>query len=871
MKLMKLILIATYGVLFFIQSTMQAQEKRYLTREDYNLWSEFGASNMSADGNWIYYSLIYKTTDTLFIFNKKNNTKQSFKESNNAAFSPNSKWFGFIKKDTLNIINLATQTDKIVKNAVKEFEFDSEGNYLVAKIETNNTISLQIVDLNTFKNLLISNVAEYALSPDKTKIAIITKQGEANKVSLYSFNSLRVEKVIVRDIDSEFNGLRWDDFGKKLAFFKEIKDASQPDVNHTIFSCSNLDSKLDIKELDPFTNPTFPKNSYIPFSRLYVSAKTNQIFFDCKQIPNFDEESKDNGAVQIWLSEDVTIPPMDKKELAINTTTWTSWDTDLQKVVSVEDNEHKNAVLTGNDDNVLLFNFQELTPFYKYGGEFIAIYIKNLKKGTKTVLSSKQTRIENQVIVSPGGRYVNYFKDKNWWVYDIERQEHKCITVGMPHPLYRLDYDRPDLIPPYGSPGWTDNDNNIIIYDQFDIWLMKPDGSGRQRLTDGRTLGTIYRLFPKQTKQLPRDSFHGFQTQVFNFNEAILIKTQNSTTLANGYAILSNGSLKQIAKKESIVHWIATSKNEKEYLFQESNFELPPRLFTVNSEGKETEIQQSNRQQRDFFWGKSVLINYKNNDNKDLKGALFYPANYDSTKKYPMLVVIYERKAHEVLDYSVPSIYSDHGFNNTNYTTEGYFVLYPDIAYGVNTTGNDALVSVKAAVNEVLQIASIDKNALALIGHSFGGYETAYIMGHTNIFKTAIIGAPMIDLVSAYLTLDGHGMSNMWRFEFDQFRLLTTYDSEVFDINSPLKSAKNISAPVLLWTGTDDKQLDWKHSMKLQSALWRMGKKSTMLVYPNEEHVMTQKKNQLDLTIKCKDWLDYYLKNQLKREWMGEQ
>jgi dipeptidyl aminopeptidase/acylaminoacyl peptidase len=144
-------------------------------------------------------------------------------------------------------------------------------------------------------------------------------------------------------------------------------------------------------------------------------------------------------------------------------------------------------------------------------------------------------------------------------------------------------------------------------------------------------------------------------------------------------------------------------------------------------------------------------------------------------------------------------------------------------------------------------------------------------MGHSNIFKTAIIGAPMIDLVSAYLTTDGHGMSNMWRFEFDQFRMLTTFDNEVFDSNSPLKSAKNITAPILIWTGTDDKQLDWKHSMKLQSALWRLGKKSTMLVYPDEDHILTLKTNQFDLTLKCKEWLDFYLKEQPKKEWMGKQ
>ncbi|CAM3578430.1 S9 family peptidase [Flavobacterium psychrophilum] len=577
------------------------------------------------------------------------------------------------------------------------------------------------------------------------------------------------------------------------------------------------------------------------------------------------------SAVQIWLSEDLTIPPTDKKEEVINAATWISWNTDEQKLVTVEEEEHKNAVLTGNDDNVLLYSFTELTPFYKYGGEYIAIYIKNLKTGTKTLLSPKQTRIENQVMVSPGGKYVVYFKDKNWWIYNIELQQHKCITLGMPLPIHRLDYDRPNLIPPYGSPGWTKNDENIIIYDQFDIWLIKPDGTSRKRITNGKPTGTTYRVHENRLKQSPRYTFFGFQTQVFDFNKMVMLTTENSTTLGEGFVTYHDGNLKQLFKKESKVHFIATSKNQKEHLFLESNFELPPRLFNLSSEGKETEIKQSNPQQKDFFWGKSTLINYKNKEGKNLRGALFYPANYDVSKKYPMVVCIYEKKAQEVLDYNSPSIYSDHGFNNTNYTTEGYFVLYPNIAYGINTTGDDALQCVNAAVDEALITASIDCNALALIGHSFGGFEAVYIMGHTTIFKTAIIGAPMIDLVSAYLTTDGHGMSNMWRFEFDQFRMLATFDSDVFENNTPLKNVKNITAPLLLWTGTDDKQLDWKHSMKLQSALWRLGKKSTMLVYPNEDHVIANKPNQFDLTLKCKEWLEFYLKDQPKQEWMGKQ
>jgi Tol biopolymer transport system component len=111
------------------------------------------------------------------------------------------------------------------------------------------------------------------------------------------------------------------------------------------------------------------------------------------------------------------------------------------------------------------------------------------------------------------------------------------------------------LIPPYGSPGWTANDTEILIYDQYDIWIMKPDGSSRKRLTNGERTGTVYRLSEKRLPPSPRDSFIGFRTQVYNINKNIVLKTQNSMTLAEGFAIRNmNGTIKHLFEKASIVH-----------------------------------------------------------------------------------------------------------------------------------------------------------------------------------------------------------------------------------------------------------------------------------------------------------------------------
>lgn len=869
MNLQRLFLFAFYGLALLFASSIHAQQKRVLTPKDYKLWSELGASGMSDSGAWVYYTVHHAASDTVYLHHSKKGLQFFYPRAHSASFSPHSKWFGFMEKDSLMLQELSTSKRYFVSKHINAYHFSDDGKFLIADVKTAASKSLRIVDLKTFATKVITDVVEFQLNPTKTGVGIITNREGKQTVSVFDFNGMGKERNIVIDAAGSFQGLQWDGSGKKLGFFKQSTAAGSYYINPIIYWCSRLGDEFVIKTLKADSNLSFPKDSYIPFSRLYVSEQTNQVFFDRKRLPDAIADKKD--AVQIWLAEDLTLPPIDVDK-TMTYPKWTVWDTDMDTVLAVEDDEHGNVVLSGDDKNAMLYSTTELTPFYKYGGDFIAIYLKNLKTGKKDLISPKQSQIENQTVVSPGGKYIAYFKDKHWWVYDIALQKHTCLTVGMPLSLNRLDYDRPDLIPPYGSPGWTENDKEILIYDQYDIWIMKPDGSSRKRLTNGEKTGTVYRLWEKRLPPSPRDSFFGFRTQVYNVDKSIVLKTQNSATLAEGFAIRNvNGTIKPLFEKASIVNLIAQSKDGTAFLFIESNFELPQRLFTLNAEGKEKLVKQYNPQQKDFYWGKSGLIHYTNAKGEKLRGALFYPANYDSKKKYPMIVCIYERKSKEVFDYVMPSLYSNWGFNVTNFTTDGYFVLFPDIAYGINTTGNDALECVTAAISAAVKDNAIDQSNIALVGHSFGGYETAYIMGHSMLFKTAVVGAPMIDLVSSYLTLDGHGMSNMWRYEFDQFRIQAPFDSDTFDDNSPLKSARNITAPLLLWTGTADLQLDWKHSMKLQSALWRMGKKSTMLVYPEEGHVLMQDVNQLDLTVRVKDWLDYYLKGKPIQQWMGKQ
>src|SRR5690606_34104765 len=82
-----------------------------------------------------------------------------------------------------------------------------------------------------------------------------------------------------------------------------------------------------------------------------------------------------------------------------------------------------------------------------------------------------------------------------------------------------------------------------------------------------------------------------------------------------------------------------------QFQYSAMKFDVPPYNVLVDRDGSQKIICRSNMQQNQFYWGKSELIYYQSPEGKPLKGVLYYPANYDSEKKYPMIVSIYENKS----------------------------------------------------------------------------------------------------------------------------------------------------------------------------------------------------------------------------------
>lgn len=877
--IMKLLYSTQTITLFFIVFHLltikgYSQQKRKVTPDDYKLWNTLASGKLASDGSWISYTISHTDEkDTLYLKNTTTNFKYSFPSGHNETFSPNSKWFSYIKNDSLNLLNL--QTGKMQQyKGVSQGTFTHDSRYLLSYSTTVKTLTIH--NLKTFITTTMKNVKEKSLNPDGNILAIITEEKGLKTVKTIGLSNPLRAITITTNQQNSYSGLIWNKSGKALAFFEECKNENQQLAFNKVHFCYNMDTKPKSRILNPFKTTFFPKDCWIPISKLYISDDSKQLFLNIRTIENKKEivqtaTEKKLSEITIWNTNDKQVPPPTKEDKPwISIEKWSVWWPENNIIVNVEDEQHPYAVLTGDQKNALVYNNIEYLPQFEYVGEYIDLYLKDLKTGNKKLIVKKIINEFKHTVVSPSGKYIAYFKINNWWVYNIATGKSNCITAEMNIPFYDVECDQAGDIPPYDLPGWTSNDERIILYDQFDIWLMTNDGSKKEKITDGRKRKITFRIYDGVIQRLVRNNFYGFVAKSYNDREGWLIETVDNNTLQQTYSIWNKASgIKELIRKDMKLFAFQKAKNSNVFQFMESRFDVSPKLMLLTASGKEKQIAQANMQQKDFFWGKSELIHYHNADRKPLKGALFYPADYVPGKKYPMIVNIYQKKSDEVYDYVAPSLKLINGFSPTNFTAEGYFVLMPDIAYKLNEPGNSALNCVEAAVDKVLEMGSVDKNNIGLIGHSYGGVETTYIIGHTDKFKTAVAGAPATDLLSFYLSNGGYGQSNIWRFENQQFRIQAPFYSEEFLKNSPIGNVQNINTPLLIWTGNQDKSVDWSHSMKLQTALWRLHKKSTLIVYPGQEHVLTDQTYQEDLYFRVKNWFDHYLKGVPPKDWMA--
>jgi dipeptidyl aminopeptidase/acylaminoacyl peptidase len=498
------------------------------------------------------------------------------------------------------------------------------------------------------------------------------------------------------------------------------------------------------------------------------------------------------------------------------------------------------------------------------------VYLLDARTGArKSVVQNARFRAE----LSPAGRYVMWFGDHAWHAYDA--QSGKTVDLTTPLKGVRFDqetWDTPSDPQPWGVAAWTPNDRSVLVYSRFDVWELDPSGARPARVvTDSMGVRSNVQLRLVSTGA-GRGRFRGGDAVVLEPSEPLLLSAFDTKTKQSGFY---RDRLDATAAPVKIV--MAPYKfgapikaaDAPVYAVTRQTFTEFPDVWVGETLDALTKVTDANPQQSQYAWGSAELFEWANDDGVTLQGVLYKPANFDPSKKYPMLVTYYEQMSDNLYTYEVPA-----GRNRINpivYASNGYVVFTPDIAYTTGYPGQSALKSIVPGVQAIVQRGFVDPRRVGIGGQSWGGYQSAYIVTQTPMFAAAFLGAPVANMTSAYGGIRWEsGNSRVQQYERGQSRIgATLWEAPMKYIeNSPLFYVPRVQTPVLIMSNDADGAVPWYQGIEMFTAFKRLGKEAYLVEYNGEGHNPRKRANQLDIDKRMQQFFANKLKGEPAPEWM---
>lgn len=468
--------------------------------------------------------------------------------------------------------------------------------------------------------------------------------------------------------------------------------------------------------------------------------------------------------------------------------------------------------------------------------------------------------------LSPGANFACWYSepDSAWFAYEVKTAKTIRITDNEPHPFYDELNDVPDYPNAYGLAAWMKDDRYVLIYDRYDIWQIDPLGQAAPvNLTQGRKSQTVYRyirLDPEERYLEP-----GQRLMLHIFDE----KTKAS---GYGFLLLGAGQPIQLVKEDfAYQRRPQKAKDSDRLLFTKENYQtFPDLLYSDFTFQRPRKISAANLQQNKYNWGTIELYEWTSLDGERLQGLLVKPDGFDPRKKYPMLVNFYERSSDGLNSYRLP-VPGRSSINYPHYASRGYIIFNPDIPYKDGYPGESCFKAVIPGITSLIDKGFVDKDRIGVQGHSWGGYQVAYLLTKTDIFKCAESGAPVVNMFSAYGGIRwATGLSRMFQYEHTQSRIGgTIWEYPLrFISNSPLFEMDKVNTPVLIMHNDKDGHVPWYQGIEYFTALRRLGKPAWLLNYNDEPHWPLQLQNRKDFQTRMSQFFDFYLKDAPKPSWM---
>ena len=887
---------------FFAALSAQTQTgKKVLALDDYPSWKHIVSPTISSVGNWISYGLRPNGGDeTLYIKSLTTDKIYEIQYGSRPTFSEDSRWAAYMisppKKEAeklrkekkpvptkAELLNLSNSKKFTVENA-SSFSFSKDSKFCAikkAKLDKeakHNGTDLLLHNLETGLVLNIGNVSDFKFNKPGTMLAYTIDAAEKKGNGIYVIElGTGVQKPLDTG-EADYARTEWDKEGTALAVLRGAKKKEFTQKDNTILAFIDLNKgHLTTIKYDPAGDPNFPKNMVIsekvlPERRrgrraqtierraLFWSEDNSRIFCGIKEQEKELEKSKEpvaNVDVWHWKDERIQSVQISRAENDSNFTYRSVFILNNKKFIRLTDEKMRTITIAkngkwgvGRDDKPYLSDLETMQADY---------YLVNTATGERKLIVKG---IRRPMGVSPDSKYFLYLKGKQLWVYDIEEGKTKNISEKAPVSFVNEEDDHPWEKPAYGVGGWTKDGKAVIVNHKFDLWSLPLDGGNPENITGG--IGDREQIRFRYINLDPEEKF-------IDTSKPLLLSAYGEWTKKSGYYSLKirNEPKKLIYEDKRIGTLIKAKKADKIMYTMETFVDFPDYYVSKIDFKTLKRVTDANPHQREYAWGRRILIDYKNSNGAKLQATLALPAGYEKGKKYPVVVYIYEKMSQRHHQYSMPT-YDDRPHMST-YASDGYLVLMPDIVYTIGRPGDSAMDCVGSAVKKVIELGYADPEHIGLQGHSWGGYEAAFLVTQTDIFACVVAGAAPSCIATEYNQIfKGSGNNNNSYYERSQGRMGTNpwKDEELYFSQSPIRQATKITTPFLLLHGTEDGSVDWIESLEYYNAARRLGKKVIFLSYSGEPHHLSKEENQKDFQIRMKQFFDHYLKGAPTPDWM---
>jgi len=689
---------------------------------------------------------------------------------------------------------------------------------------------------------------------------------------------------MVMPLDSakaSYKGLTWTENGDGLATVRGVEDKAWEDKVYTLVAFKKTSTGFEKTIFDPAKDESFPKGMSIsPNRNAMWMADLSEVTFGIHEL-----RPKKKGADAKSDDPDAKPKPADDTPDLPDMVIWHYKDSRLQPMQQVQENADKNfsflcayrpmekKFLRLADDDVRVV---QATPDSKFaygidirnyeldshlsGQSFEDVYAIDLKTGTRTLAVKKARYVMGP---SPDGSHFLYYDAGVYYTYEAATGQVSNITKQIPATFWDEEDDHNVVKPPHRPIGWSKDSSAVLLSDGWDIWKAPSHGGPGVNLTvNGKKDKIRYRL----RYRLDPDE------KGIDLAQPMYVNAYGEWSKKAGVAVIAPGATAQMLVFDDASYGtLMKAKRANVYLYtRETVSEYPDYHIAVNG-GPGPKITDANPQQKDFLWTKgSRLIQYTSDKGDKLQGTLYLPANYEQGKSYPTITYIYEKLTQSTNMYPHPTY---NGFNIAAYTSNGYAVLTPDIVYKVNDPGMSAVWCVIPAVKAAIATGIVDAKRVGIHGHSWGGYQTAFLVTQTNMFAAAIAGAPLTDMIAMYNAIYWNtGTANQPIFESSQGRFTgsPTDNMEAYVRNSPVYHAKNVTTPLIILHNDKDGAVDWTQGIEYFNTLRRMGKPVVMLQYKGENHGLRKPENMKDYTVRMKEFFDYRLTDKEPPKWLIE-